>query len=102
MYKVAPKLKLGYELTATYADEEYLDSYFTVDENASVGRAAYEAEDAGFMNYSAELKSQYMLNKQTFIAANIGFDMLTGDAEDSSIVEEDFLPKASIAYVYRF
>jgi|APFre7841882724_1041349.scaffolds.fasta_scaffold00160_19 outer membrane protein len=93
-------------VSATYADDNYMETYFSVDGDNSdrSGLAAYEA-DAGFKDIGATLSANYSISKNWGLMGIIGYKRLLGDAEDSPIVDKEGSPDqfmSSIAITYRW
>jgi len=93
-------LKGGYELMKTskvllalgvrtsWADSNYMDTYFGVDKNnvRNSGLPFYNA-DSGFKDIGLSLTGIYHFNKTWAAAANAGYTRMLNDAEDSPLVE---------------
>ncbi len=90
--------------SATYADDNYMDTYFSVDENNSArsGLNTYEAE-AGLKDIGATLSANYTISKNWGVMGIMGYKRLLGDAEDSPIVDKEGSPDqliGSLAVTY--
>ena len=93
-------LKGGYELMKTskvllalgartsWADSNYMDTYFGVDRNnvGTSGLPFYNA-DSGFKDIGLNLTGIYYFNKTWAVAANTSYTRMLNDAEDSLLVE---------------
>jgi len=79
-------LTLGVE--TTWADSNYMDTYFGVDKNnvRNSGLPFYNA-DSGFKDIGLNLTGLYHFNKTWAAAANVGYTRMLNDAEDSPLVE---------------
>jgi len=90
--------------SATYADNNYMDTYFSIDENNSSrsGLDTYEAE-AGFKDIGVTLSASYSISRNWGVMGIMGYKRLLGDAEDSPIVDKDGSPDqfiGSLAVTY--
>lgn len=72
----------------TYADEEYMDTYFGVNGNESVrtGLPVYNA-DSGFKDVGIGLTAHYRFTKTWGLMGNVGYTRMLSDAEDSPLVD---------------
>ena len=79
-------LTLGVE--TTWADSNYMDTYFGVDKNnvRNSGLPFYNA-DSGFKDVGLSLTGIYHFNKTWAAAANTSYTRMLNDAEDSPLVE---------------
>lgn len=90
----------------SYADSDYMDSYFgidTADSDAS-GLSVYDA-DSGFKDASAGLAWQYNFNRNWGMLALAKYTRLLDDAEDSPVVDDEGDADqvlAGIIFNYRF
>ena len=100
------KLKLGPRLS--FADSEYMSTYFGVssgEATASGGRlAAYDA-GGGFRDVGLEFGAEYAWSDRITLYGDAGYRRLVGDAADSPIVkragsENQFT--AGLGLTYRF
>ena len=90
--------------SATYADNNYMDTYFSVDENNSArsGLDTYEAE-AGFKDIGVTLSASYSISRNWGVMGIMGYKRLLGHAEDSPIVAKEGSPDqfiGSLAVTY--
>lgn len=79
--------QFGADLRAVYANDRYMDSYFSIDADNSVrsGLPVYTAT-SGAKNVSLGLTGTYDINSDWLILGRIGVSRLLGDARDSPIV----------------
>ena len=98
------KLKLGAHLT--YADSDYMDTYFGVStrDAARSGLSKYNA-DGGLKDWGLSLTGNYSINDSWGLMGVVGYSQLINDAEDSPLVndegdENQF--KGTIAVTYAF
>lgn len=90
--------------SATYADDNYMETYFSVDENNSArsGLNTYEAE-AGLKDIGVTLSANYSVSRNWGVMGILGYKRLLGDAEDSPIVDKEGSPDqliGSLAITY--
>lgn len=81
-------LRLSASLSATYADDDYMSTYFGIDQTTvgSSGLALYQAE-AGFKDVGVTLTANYALTRNWGLVGIAGYTRLIGDAADSPIVD---------------
>jgi MipA family protein len=89
--------------SATFADDNHMESYFgvTPTQSASSGLSEYEAS-AGLKRFDIEASVTYMATENWLIRGQAGVGFLTGDAADSPIVQDDVQPSAMLAVGYKF
>lgn len=89
MHTFTPKLRLRSELSATWADDNYTQTFF--------GITAAQAQRSGLRQYTAEsgvkdvglsLDLDYSLTEHWGITGRLGYKRLLGDAADSPLVED--------------
>lgn len=87
-YSPAPKWYLTSSLNMTYADDNYMDSFFSIDANnaARSGLRQYTAE-AGIKDVGLSLMANYQLSGRWGLMGLIGYKQLLGDAADGPIPE---------------
>jgi outer membrane protein len=95
-----------YSASISYVDDEYMEEYFGVDgsDAASSGLPFYKA-DGGVKDYGLGIAANYKFNKTWGLIANVSYYRLTGDAEDSPIVDDEGDKnqyKAALALSYSF
>jgi outer membrane scaffolding protein for murein synthesis (MipA/OmpV family) len=81
------RLSLG--VSATYANADYMQSYFGVDamQATSSGYKAYAAK-AGIRDVRANLSLAYHINPKLFLVTGVSFNSLQGDAKDSPLTRQ--------------
>lgn len=102
-------LARGIELTGTvgasYADSNYMDSYFSINTAqaaASVaGLTAYDA-DAGIKDVFIGLSASMPIAEQWTLRMTTRYSHLVGDAADSPIVESESQLSGGLGITYRF
>jgi len=70
----------------TYADDTYMDTFFSVAPGSPSGLAAFSA-GAGIKDFGVTAFARYTLNENWSVTAVAGYKRLLGDAADSPIVE---------------
>ena len=102
-YPVTDKLRLGAELSSTWADSAYMGDYFGIDaaQSRRSGRKAYKAE-AGLKDVGVTLSASYRFNNSTTLMMSGGLSRLLGDAGSSPVVAEKNQPSAMLGLSYRF
>lgn len=87
----------------TIADENHMDSYFSVTKNQSVrsGLAAYDA-GAGIKRFDVEASAMYFINENWLVRSQVGIGLLTGDAANSPVTQRRVQPSAMLAVGYKF
>jgi outer membrane protein len=96
--------RLSAGASVTYADNDYMDTYFSVDEDNSArsGLDTYEAE-AGFKDIGVTLSASYSISRNWGVMGIMGYKRLLGDAEESPIVDKEGSPDqfiGSLAVTY--
>ena len=91
------------EASATWADDNHMESYFGVTkaQSARSGLAEYEA-GAGFKRVDLEASVTYMVTQNWLVRGQAGVGLLTGDAADSPIVQDEVQPSAMLMLGYKF
>jgi MipA family protein len=89
--------------SATFADDNHMESYFgvTPTQSANSGLSEYEAS-AGLKRFDIEASVTYMATENWLIRGQAGVGFLTGDAADSPIVQDDVQPSAMLMVGYKF
>lgn len=89
--------------SATFADDNHMESYFgvTAAQSARSGLRQYEA-GAGLKRFDIEASVTYMATEHWLIRGQAGVGFLTGDAKDSPIVQDDVQPSAMLIVGYKF
>ncbi|MEM1046176.1 MAG: MipA/OmpV family protein [Pseudomonadota bacterium] len=100
---VTEALILSVEASASFADDAYMDAYFSVNslQSARSGLRTFDA-GAGLKRIDLSAAALYSFNEHWFVRGEAGIGLLTGDAADSPIVDSDFQPSASLFIGYRF
>ncbi len=88
-FAVARFFRIGASLNASFADANYMETYFGVPEREgeAAGLSAFDAE-AGFKDVGAELYSILSFNEQWGIFTRGAYNRILGNAANSPIVTE--------------
>lgn len=88
-HSFTPKLRLRSEVSTTWADENYTQTYFgvTAAQSARSGMRAYTAE-GGIKDIGLTLDLDYSLTEHWIVSGRLGYKRLLGDAADSPLVED--------------
>ena len=104
-----PRTRLGMELASTWANDTYMDAFFSIDRGQafhSIYRR-YEA-DSGFKDGSFGLRLDHDFNDRVSLMAAAQYTRLFGDAADSPIVEgpggsrDQFMVLLGLTYKWTF
>lgn len=100
---VTPRIKLTGSVGTTWADEEHMNSCFGISAAQSTrsGYRRYEAE-SGLKSIGFVIGANYAITKKWSANATFRGDQLMGDAADSPIVKDDFVPAIFLTTSYRF
>jgi outer membrane scaffolding protein for murein synthesis (MipA/OmpV family) len=89
-YSFSPldKLRLGFDLSATWASDRYTETYFGVGASNALrsGFSTYDAE-GGIKDIGLSVNATYMWSENWGVTGMVGVTQLIGDAADSPIVE---------------
>lgn len=103
---ITSRLGLTYTASMSYADDDYMDEYFGVDDDDSVrsGLSPFQA-DAGIKDFGLGISVDYRFTPVWGLVGGINYYRLSGDAKDSPIVksegnENQF--KAGLVLTYSF
>ncbi|MBI2254598.1 MAG: MipA/OmpV family protein [Proteobacteria bacterium] len=107
-YRFSPfeRMQMGFRASATWADDRYNETFFSVDDinSARSGLSIYDAK-GGLNNVGLSTNLSYMLNENWGVSATVGVTKLVGDAADSPIVDDagsDIQGLATLGVVYSF
>lgn len=100
---LSEQLIIGLTASATVADDNYMDAYFSVTpmQSAASGLRAYDAE-AGLKSAELSVSATYLLDSNWFVRGEAELGLLLSDAADSPIVERELQPMGSLFVGYRF
>ncbi|ALP52959.1 hypothetical protein Tel_07210 [Candidatus Tenderia electrophaga] len=101
--RVRGDLILKYGMQATYADSDYMASFFGVSQAQSLasGLVGYSAA-AGFKSAALQLRSIYLLSPKWAMQGHIKLERLLGDAADSPVVQDERQVSLVLGLVYHF
>ncbi len=88
---LAPHWKGMIEATASFGGEDYIQEFFGVTgaQSGASGLAAYDVDGGGFYRYSLGGVIQHNFTQGAFVQGRARLDMLTGDASDGPISQDD-------------
>lgn len=97
------RFMLSAGVSATFADDNYMETYFgvTAIQSARSGLPQYEAS-AGLKRFDIEASVTYMATENWLVRAQLGAGFLSGDAKESPIVQSDVQPSGMLFVGYRF
>lgn len=77
-------------ISTTYADKDYMDTYFSVDSDnaARSGLKKYKA-DSGLKDFGINLTTNYAINDSWGVTGLVGYTVLLNDAKDSPVVDDE-------------
>ena len=83
-------LHLTFGANLTYADDDYMDTYFGVNatDAAASGLPIYSA-DSGVKDVGLSLTARYRLDESWGLLGSLSYDRLLNDAEDSPLVDDE-------------
>jgi outer membrane protein len=83
-------LKITTSLSTTYADDDYMETYFQVDsKNVGTSGLPFYNADSGIKDVGLSVVTDYSLNKSWSIMGIVSYTRLVGDAEDSPVVDDE-------------
>lgn len=95
--------RLGGELTATYANADYLQSYFGVTaKQAQASSYMVYSPSAGLRDVSARVSLTYLISPQWSLTGGLRHTQLMGDAKDAPMVRKSSANTALLALGYAF
>ncbi len=102
-FMLSPVLAVTATIGATWADDDYMGSYFgvTAAQSARSGLAAYDA-DAGVKDVYFGLASDVALDDRWTLKLTGRYSRLIGDAADSPIVESEDQFMGGLGLTYKF
>ncbi|WP_207588873.1 MipA/OmpV family protein [Rhizobium sp. ZX09] len=94
---------LGADLSATWADDKHMKSYFGVTsaQSARSGLRRFDAK-SGFKRVDASASVTYLMTENWSITGTGGVGFLLGDAKDSPLSKKDIQPFAMVGLAYTF
>ncbi len=102
-WRVSERLMIAPGLGVTWADENYMVSYFGVDasEAARSGFSEYRP-GAGFKDASFRIRARYRISERVSVVGAAGVIHLLDEAADAPLTDEDTQAIAVVGFVYRF
>ena len=88
MFAVNRLFRVGAGLSATWASDDYMETYFNAPVAAGPDAPLYTA-GAGFKNADAQVFSVLSFSERTGVFTRVSYSRLLGDAADSPIVTTD-------------
>ena len=100
------KMSTRFGASVTYADDDYMDTYFSVDAKDAIrsGLKRYKAE-SGIKDVGVDLMLRYSMNENWSIRGITAYSALLEDAKDSPIVDDEGESgqfKGSVVVIYNF
>lgn len=87
---VSEIFKITYGVFTTYASDNYMDTYFSVDlSNRGTSTLPSYTADGGFKDVGLNVAADYAFTDKWSIVGNFGYKYLVGDAADSPIVDDE-------------
>ena len=89
-FDISEEFKLTTVASTTYADDDYMETYFQVDSKnvRDSGLDLYEA-DGGIKDVGLSLVADYDLNEKWSILGLVSYTQLLDDAKDSPVVDDE-------------
>lgn len=102
-YALTRKVRLSPEVSATWASDDYMESYFGISP-AQASRSGLQRFDAaaGFKRADFKVSATWDITDSWFTTANVGLGYLMGDAADSPITDRRLQPSAGLFVGYKF
>jgi outer membrane protein len=87
---ISAALRVAASVNATYASDEYMQTYFSIDADNS-GRSGLQefAAEGGMKNIGANVTINYALTEVWGVTSLVGYSRLRGDAASSPIVADE-------------
>jgi MipA family protein len=88
--KVSEKLRMTFGLSTTYASEDYMETYFQIDDGnrGNTTLKNYNANNGEFKDVGLHMTANYSFNSSWSLVGNLGYKRLVNDAKDSPIVDD--------------
>ncbi len=102
--RLSEKMLLVPKISATYFESNYVDYYFGVDKGEVQKNDKIDDtyDPNGAFSYSANIALQYKLTKDMKLVGFVGIEKLSGEIEDSPIVDDTTLIKSGMTLTYTF
>ena len=87
---IMDNLKLTTALSTTYADSDYMKTYFQVDaSNVGTSGLRFRDADSGFKDVGISFVGDYSLNQNWTVRGIASYTQLLDDAKDSPVVDDE-------------
>ena len=87
---IMDNLKLTTALSTTYADDDYMETYFQVDaRNVGTSGLRFREADSGIKDVGVSFVGDYSLNQNWTVRGIASYTQLLGDAKDSPVVDDE-------------
>ena len=100
------KMSTRFGASVTYADDDYMDTYFSVDtKDAFRSKLKRYKAESGIKDVGVDLMLRYSMNENWSIRGAAAYLVLLEDAKDSPIVDDEGESgqfKASVTLIYNF
>jgi len=85
------RLRAQFEISATWADDEYTQAYFgiTPEQSRASGRLRAYTAEAGVKDAGASMFLHYFLSPHWMVSGRLAYRRLLNDAADSPLVEDE-------------
>jgi len=102
-HEMTDRLTVVPSISATWADDDYMNSYFGVNttQSANAGLPVYRPS-SGFKDVEVGVAANYQLDECWSLVGALGTSRLLGDASDSPLVESDSQLNAVMGFSYAF
>jgi len=105
-YAMTPRFRLTTSASASYADDNYMETYYniTAADSGASGLNQFEAE-GGIKDVSLTFVGNYAINQRWGVLGLVSYERLVGDAADSPIVDDEGTEnqfRFGLAASYRF
>jgi outer membrane scaffolding protein for murein synthesis (MipA/OmpV family) len=102
----ADRMSTRIGVSLTYANDDYMDTYFSVDavDSGRSGLSVYKAE-SGIKDIGVDLMLRYNMTDNWDIRGALAYIALLNDAKDSPVVDDEGESgqlKASVVVIYNF
>ncbi len=90
-------------LFATFGDSDFLNRDFGISKKESIDSGLEETDlDGGYRSFGVSLVDRRYLTRHIHIMAEAGFELYSGDIQDSPIAREDYELEVGLSVVYHF
>ena len=86
---LSPQMALTTIVSGTYADDNYMDSYFGIDADNAIASGLDEFDaDEGIKDVGLALELAYEVSSRWGVTGTVSYQRLLSDAEDSPVVDD--------------